>query len=227
LHSIKLDASASQQDACWRLLNRDEKALADRFRFPQLSSRWITARAGLKQVLSHYCSSSPEHLRFDHERYGKPVLAELNLHFNLSHSHDLALVVVTRAAPVGVDLEYQRPLPDWQDIAEFCFSPSEYRQLLMLSEAQRQTAFYCCWTRKEAVAKATGEGLSARLKSFDVSLVPGEPAAVISDIQPGPFAGPWQLEHLDVADGFVGAVALQCSQDVVIEDHGPWRIGEA
>ena len=224
LYSFTLDVSASRLDAHWGLLNRGEQARASRFRFPQLKNRWVAARANLKHILSQYCLSPPEQLRFDYEKNGKPVLAEQSappdLYFNLSHSHNHALLGVTRLAPIGVDLEYQQAIPDWQDLARHFFSRCEYRQLMTLPEAQRQKAFYCCWTRKEAVVKATGEGLSAALSSFDVSVAPHEPAEVIADTHPNPRADRWQLKHLEVGDDFVGAVALRSSQDFVIEEFG-------
>lgn len=231
LYSVSLDAPGSQLDICWRMLDRGEKERANRFRFPQLKKRWLVSRAGLKDILAQYCSLTPENVRFEHEQYGKPLLAdrtgEPNLHFNLSHSHNLALVGVTRVAPIGVDLEYLRPVSDWRNVAKRFFSPNEYRQFMRVPANQRERAFYCCWTRKEAVIKATGEGLSARLDSFDVSFAPGEPTEVIKSHLPGPAASRWQLTHLNVADGFVGAVALQSAQDIDIENYGPWRFGGA
>lgn len=228
LYSISLDASASQLDAYRGVLSQDEKARVVRFKFPHLQEQWIAARAGLKHVLSQYCPSSPGQLQFDHTKNGKPVLANrsepAHLHFNLSHSHNLALLAVTRLAPVGVDLEYRRDIPDWQDIARHFFSAFEYRQLMSLPQAQRQKAFYCCWTRKEAIVKATGEGFSAILSTFDVSVAPGEPARVIADTNAGSPADRWQLQHLDIAEDYVGALALRSSEDVVIENRGAWRL---
>ena len=229
LYSVNLDVAASLVDFCWGMLDHGEKQRANRFRFLELKKRWIVSRASLKEILAQYSTLTAVNLRFDHEEYGKPVLAsqagKSTLHFNLSHSHDLALVGITRVAPIGVDLEYLRPISDWRNVAKRFFSPKEYKQLTAVPENERERAFYCCWTRKEAVIKSTGEGLSARLDSFDVSFVPEEPAEVIKCHRPGTRDSRWQLTHLNVADSFVGAVALQCAQDVEIDDCGRWRVG--
>ena len=76
-------------------------------------------------------------------------------------------------------------------------------------------AFFACWTRKEAYVKAKGEGLSIPLDQFEVSLVPGRPAAlerVFSD--PGE-AGRWTLQDLLPAPGYAGALC--------VEGHG-WEL---
>ena len=145
------------------------------------------------------------------------------LHFSLSHSGSIAAVAVTTAGPVGVDVEYLRPISDWQSVARRFFSVKENSLLSTVQEGQRELAFYCCWTRKEAVIKATGDGLSAELDSFDVSLEPGKPAAVLSDRSAHRRSGPWQLRHFDGED-FVGAVAIQSPRDMDVENHGLWSL---
>ena len=97
-------------------------------------------------------------------------------------------VAVTPVAPLGVDVEFEKPLTDWRAVAARFFSPAERAQLAALAEADREHGFYRCWTSKEAVIKATGEGLSAELTAFDVSL--GEPR-VLSDRSRGGSARRW------------------------------------
>jgi 4'-phosphopantetheinyl transferase len=88
-------------------------------------------------------------------------------------------------------------------VAEQSFAPAERTALLTLPQAERTEAFYRCWTRKEALVKAEGSGLFRALDTFAVSLLPGEPATVISG------ADGWQLRHIDVAPNAVGAIAWQ------------------
>ena len=79
---------------------------------------------------------------------------------------------------------------------------------------QRQ-AFFLCWTRKEAYIKARGEGLSLPLDQFDVSLVPGEPAALLSTHRNPHEAFRWSLQELTPAPGYAAALA--------VEGHG-WHL---
>ena len=82
------------------------------------------------------------------------------------------------------------------------------------AEVQRE-AFFNCWTRKEAYLKARGEGLSLPLDQFDLSLAPGEPAALL-DTRPDPAeAARWSLQDLTAAPGYAAALA--------VAGHG-WRL---
>lgn len=96
------------------------------------------------------------------------------------HSHELALYAVTRGREVGVDLEYMREDFASQEIARRFFSPCEVATLGALLAHLQAEAFFNCWTRKEAYIKAVSQGLSLPLDQFDVSLVPGDPAVLLS-----------------------------------------------
>lgn len=227
LHLLRLDLSAAANAVCRRFLSEDERLRADRFATPGLRNRWLVSRAGLRDILARYCGTRPSAVRFDTEPSGKPVLSDgkagAGLHFNLSHSGSIAAVAVTTAGPIGVDVEVIRRISDWQRVAHRFFSVSENSMLSTVQQGQRERAFYCCWTRKEAVIKATGDGLSAELDSFDVSLEPDKPAAVLSDRSEHRRSGPWQLRHFDGED-FVGAVAIQSPCYMDVANHGFWSM---
>ncbi len=77
------------------------------------------------------------------------------------------------------NLEHTRSEKDHAALAERFFSPSEAATFLALPADLQTEAFYLCWTRKEAYIKARGDGLYLPLSRFDVSLTPGEPAALL------------------------------------------------
>lgn len=214
VHTVDLDRQPAPAAA--GPVSQDERDRAARFRRPRDGYRWLAARAALHRVLGGHLGIAPEALRYTFSGHGKPALdlAGPPLHFNLSHSGRIALIAVTRHAPVGVDVEREKPLPDWRAVASRFFSPAERAQLEALDAADRQRGFYRCWTRKEALIKATGEGLSADLASFDVSLTA---PAVLADRSPAGGVRHWQLVHLDPEPGYLGAVAIASREPVAIE----------
>jgi 4'-phosphopantetheinyl transferase len=101
-------------------------------------------------------------------------------------------------------------------IAGRFFSQSEVETLRSLPEPLRPRAFLTCWTRKEAFIKARGDGLSLALDSFDVSLRPDAPAAVLRTEWCADEPGQWWLGDLsDPGRGYIAAVA--------VNSHG-WRV---
>ena len=69
------------------------------------------------------------------------------------------------------------------------------------------TRSFLCWTRKEAYIKARGEGLSLPLDQFDVSLIPGEPAALMNTRPDPDEAFRWSLQELTLDSGYAAALA--------------------
>jgi 4'-phosphopantetheinyl transferase len=84
-------------------------------------------------------------------------------------------------------------------------------------------AFFCCWTRKEAYLKGRGEGVSYGLERVEVSLFPGEPAAILRVSDDLDVSRRWTLEHLTPAPGYLGAAAVEA--DNVTFQCFQWEIG--
>lgn len=190
----------------------DELARAQRFYFARDRHHWTIARAVLRLLLARYLNLDPRRLRFSSNAYGKPVLAfstpTPSLHFNISHSHDLALYAFAYARELGVDVEYMRPDIEYLSLARHSFSAYENQALRALSSVDLPQGFFNCWTRKEAYIKARGMGLSLPLDQFDVSLVPGEPAALLASREDPLAPQRWSLRSLDPAPGYAAALAV-------------------
>lgn len=192
-----------------RTLAADELARASRFYFSRDRTRFIVARALLRRILSLYTHRPPESLRFVYGPRGKPSLAErgFELEFNLAHSRGLALYAVTRGGPVGVDVEYIRPELAAERIAERFFSAEETAALRALPRQEQSAAFFRCWTRKEALLKAWGQGLAFGLDRFTVSCDPDR-AALLSTPFDLAEAERWSLVDLEPGPGYAGALAV-------------------
>jgi 4'-phosphopantetheinyl transferase len=189
-------------------LEPDELERASRFYFEKHRRHFLVGRAFLRDVIARYLYEKPENLRFVYGAYGKPSLAcEQTVRFNMSHSHEVALLAVTRDVEVGVDVEHVRADFATEDIARRYFSRAEVNAFNLLPPEEQVAAFFRCWTRKEAYIKAIGKGLSQPLDAFDVTLGPGEQAALLHVAEDD--ASRWSMSDIDVGAGYAGALAVE------------------
>jgi len=195
-------------------LSADETQRAGRFHFPAHRHRYILTHGALRDILARYLRCGPNQLRFSANPYGKPALLEQTLEFNLSHSADFALVAVSGAEQVGIDIEQIRQGISSHVIARQYFSKREVADLEQVPIEKRVAAFFTCWTRKEAYIKAQGLGLSLPLESFDVSLSPDEPAFLRATRPDAREAARWKLLSLDVDPHYAAAAAVENCRDL-------------
>jgi 4'-phosphopantetheinyl transferase len=128
---------------------------------------------------------------------GKPLLDSSELRFNASRSAGIALYATSWTIQLGVDIEAIRATVDVEGIATRFFSTNEQRALQSLPAAQRLTATFQCWTRKEAYVKGIGTGLTIPINTIEVG-VDSDRQATVSD---------WTVHQVNVAAGFAAAVA--------------------
>jgi 4'-phosphopantetheinyl transferase len=210
---IDLRCDLSQIAALSALLSRDERNRAERFVRERDRHRFTVARGALRTILAGALGNDrPVSLAFDYGAYGKPSLAQPcnphHLHFNLAHSHDLALLAVTQGQEVGIDVEYVRPEVEILALAQRFFSPAESLRLNGLAEDERIEAFFDCWARKESYIKARGEGLNLALARFEVGFGRGQPACLKVDHGDPKACMRWHLCHLDTRPGYRAALTL-------------------
>lgn len=209
-----LDQTTAQIDGFLHTLSADERARAERFHFQRDRERFVVARGALRAILGLYLNRAPQCLSFRSSAHGKPALVlkdgEDPIRFNVSHSRGMALYAITYGRAVGIDLEYMRSDLEVEQIAERFFSRREIATLRALPASLRRYAFFLCWTRKEAYIKARGEGLSLPLDQFDVSLVPGETAALLDTRPDLDEALRWSLRELKPGlSGYAAALAVE------------------
>lgn len=195
------------------LLSPDERTRADRFYFPIHRERYTVARGTLRILLGRYLDCPPESIKFSYGPQGKPALAEFTtptrLEFNVAHSEQVALLGFSWGRPVGVDVEHIRSLSDMAQMAARFFSAEEYQVWQTVAAEEQATAFFNCWTRKEAYIKVIGEGLSHPLDRFVVTLRPGEPGHLLSVEGSAALAQRWQMQALHPTPGYAAAVAVE------------------
>lgn len=194
-------------------LTLEDRARADRFRFESDRRRFCVARSSLRMILGRYLRTKPGRLQIELGDHGKPFFANakatLGLRFNLSHSHQLALIAVTRDREIGVDLEYMRGDFVTDEVAEHFFSAGEVAQFRAVPAELKTQSFFNCWTRKEAYIKARGEGLYCPLDQFEVSLIPGQPARLLNSRVDSGEASRWSFQELQAGPGYAATLAVE------------------
>lgn len=191
VHFFSLDVDAARFAG---RLTPDEVERASRFRFDRDRNRYIVCRGTLREMLG-------VRERFVYGVYGKPRIEGSEVRFNVSHSHSMGMIAVARGREVGCDVERVDPSFADERIPERFFSPYEVRALRALPEGEQRSAFFRCWTRKEAFIKACGMGVFFGLDSFDVSV--GDRAELVRG------AEGWSLESVVGPEGYEAAVVME------------------
>ena len=208
--AVALNRPGPEIEELRKLLDPAERQRADRFRFEADRLRYVVAHGYVRRVLSTYTKTAPENLSMIIGKYGKPELEQgigrPGLHYSLSHSKEYAAIAVAQS-PLGVDVEDPRELVDMGSLALSTFHPGEASAILSRSGKDAEAAFFCCWTRKEAVVKALGSGLFMPLDCFEVSVDRCHPRLLSfhSDWFPD---GELHLLHFELPGDTIGAAAM-------------------
>jgi len=164
----------------------------------------------LRLLLAAYLGCQGRDVNIDRTRAGRPKLAadhaEAGLDFNLSHSGAHLAVAIARGLKPGIDIEAEdRPLRHLA-LARRWFSQAEAGRLQGLEDALARRTFLHHWTAREAMIKAMGQTIAARLG--EIALDPQNPRRPIA--LPTTWPGPeqWHLEHLRSPTGLVTCLAL-------------------
>jgi 4'-phosphopantetheinyl transferase len=204
---VLLAVSAPELEQLSALLSSAEQTRAARFHFARDRSRYVAARGMLRVMLGNFLGIAPAAVALESGPYGKPLLADSfsDVHFNLTHSGDLALIAIARDLIPGVDIESLDRDVDYDGLARRFFCVREYAELQLIPEAYRKRAFLACWTRKEAVAKAVGQGLHLPLNRIEVTVGTDAPPRLL-DV-PGDDPANWTLHGIDAGRDYIATLA--------------------
>jgi len=191
------------------LLDAKEKERSERFKFYKHRKRFIASHGFMRSVLSLYLNMPAQQLEFNLRKQGKPELVltkeQPKLHFNLSHSNNLALLAIRQSHEVGIDVEFMERKNEWGKVIKRFFTEPEQKAIFSLPEDQQRTAFFKVWTRKEAHMKVTGQGLYLSPTQFTVS-TPPEAARFIEYLN-GDSNNNWHMQDILLPETFSEYVA--------------------
>lgn len=136
------------------VLSETELQKAGKFLKSEDAKNYIVRRYFLRKVLSEFLKCNPEAIHFQQSANKKPRVE--GIQFNLSHSENLVAVALS-PHPIGIDVEFIRKDFSYDVMLDDCFSIAEQ---LLIHKGAGYLNFFTLWTRKEALLKATGEGLN-------------------------------------------------------------------
>ncbi|MHC1480940.1 4'-phosphopantetheinyl transferase family protein [Frateuria aurantia] len=166
-------------------------------------------RRPLLRLLSRYLDVSADSIELASGPQGRPYLAGPHagrLDFNWSHSNQHAVIGIAEGIQLGIDIESHARRPRMLELARRYFAKAESMALQELDEPSLARAFWTLWTGKEAILKATGEGLSHGLDRvvFDLR----DPLCPLVEVD-GDACGGWQILRPSLSPDYSATVAWQ------------------
>ena len=161
IHIFKIEADEyynSIQFNYQDILSDSELTKANRFLTKKDKESFISRRHSLRSILSKFISAQPAGFQFHQSGNKKPAIE--GVEFNSTHSENLILIALS-SSTIGIDIECVNPDFDFKTLVPACFSKEE--RVFIGSPS----AFYTLWTRKEAILKATGEGLIEKMQDIN------------------------------------------------------------
>jgi 4'-phosphopantetheinyl transferase len=146
--------------------------------------------------------------------HGRPRLPGTGLDVSISHSGATVAVAVSAAGAVGVDVQ-QVQADSVDELSPLVLADSEARHVAVARD------FFTYWTRKEALVKATGDGVTVPLPEVVVT-PPGTPPRLLGYPRQGELAA--QLRDLSPGLGYVGALAVLSPGPVVVRERSAERL---
>jgi 4'-phosphopantetheinyl transferase len=197
------------------LLSDPELTRARQYRLVADSDRCLLGAVLLRIAAARHLGIRPADVAVDRTcgrcgaQHGRPRLPGTSLRASVSHSGDIIAVAITSAGEVGVDVEAVRSI-DFAAVTESVCTPRERNYV------RAATDFYTFWTRKEAVLKATGEGLNRPMTDLDVTPPGSAPVLLRLGSEASPAC---QMADISVGDGYHAAVAVLAADPVGFSTH--------
>ena len=193
-----------------RYLDHDELERSQRLRRTDARARHLVGAVIMRALAGAAIGLPPHAVRIRRVcgscggAHGRPVVDGLSV--SVSHSADRVVVAGSPMASIGVDVEHVVQAKTVDVLSSRTLSTSELAELDRVAPELRARAFTRYWTRKEALLKATGHGLSVPPRSVEVS-APFAPAGLVRwDGRPAEAEQTW-LCSLDVGSEYEAAIA--------------------
>lgn len=144
-------------------LSKKELLKSERFLHIKDKQTYIVAKYTLRSLLSLFLNKPAKDIEFHTRGNKKPGIS--GMEFNISHSRDYVMIALS-LNHIGIDIEFIDRDFNYKNLLNDCFDVAE-QQFIDQNANDSLVNFYMLWTRKEAVLKASGEGLTADLRTLN------------------------------------------------------------
>jgi 4'-phosphopantetheinyl transferase len=117
----------------------------------------------------------------------RPYFDSPEIDFNISHSGQLVVCAIAVNVRLGIDIEQVKPI----EVADFKDQFSDEEMAVIRADGDNLRNFYALWTKKEALLKGNGKGLSIPLKQV-----------VVKDNITSVESQAWFLTEIRIFDGY-------------------------
>lgn len=156
---LELENIADWPRQCATHTSPQEQQEAGRYVHIEDAARHLAGRALVRRLLyaafGQDCATQDSAAVFARSPYGKPFCPGVSADFSISHSGSMVWVPFADARAWALMWKECAPCPMPAELTSQ-LHPQEQKDLLSLPPSELQTAFYRCWTRKEAIIKAVG-----------------------------------------------------------------------
>ena len=202
--SLQRSAEEIRRDSS--VLSAEEHVRTERFATEALRSRYIAGRSALRQILGNELGIEPAAVSIIRGARGRPRLRDHpTIDFNVSHTRGVALIGLAHRLRIGVDVERADREVNADALCRKFLAPTEQASLASLDLDARRRRFLRYWTCKEAMSKATGDGLSAPFRRLEVRL--GETITLVAGPEPY-FPQCWRLHAVAAPADFCATLAI-------------------
>lgn len=199
---VNIGSNLEYTDVFLKVLNPEEVKRSDKYFSKSDRNRFIISRGSLRYILAQYLNQPAAKIEFKVTGSGKPVINHpggSQLNFNLSDSADWVLIAIAKSA-IGIDVELIKPNFSYDEILHHNFSEQEIYYIKQKDSLKR---FFLLWTRKEAILKATGIGLTDNLL-----LIPSLDGLNIIDGNLPFINTSWQLSSFEMRNEYMATIAI-------------------
>lgn len=204
---VDIEAMSRNLNEFYSILQENEKERANRYLQVRDHNRSIISRGALRILLARFLNLEPSEINLKKDQNKKLYVEETGfsgIKFNVSHSGKWILISLDDRDN-GVDIEQVNAFFTYQNLLPLTCSQQE--QLAISNSTEPVQSFFEMWTRKEALLKATGTGITDELARIPaVNGTHQSPAAIISSEKD------WTVTSFWVDANHIASVAIEAGR---------------